>query len=609
MNSQSVMLPPINTGQSIVTINGIGLQNGGNNGSTTNAGVAKNKVKFYNGGYGRPDGPGKTEINTMKTGSVDLQSKSNKLNVHKDTASYRTEREITLHSFRELMNIFQDASDGGGLSMDEFKKAFGIVLGMGLTDEQMMILFMKIDANTDNSIDWDEFSTFMLLRAEGQNSMREDEETALFNTDPLSRRKFNFPTPHKDMIEKILWLPNLKRYITCSREGTVCYWSDKLKVQRTFRNVGAEINANLLLKKGKIKDIPQSTRASQFRWVHDMVYLENVSKIATASDDHQITIYDFTTMKTEIRLDTEDSIPLCLDFWYDVENPDSNESMLLYGTDSGFVNVYYIVNKFLFNVSGKKEHCTYISMESIPRAHISPVIGSIFGNSLADANNIEISESAKNMGVLSRRKAHQDWCVKVQFFPELHSIVSCSPDPMNSLVVATQSGKKKWNQISAPVRKGVNTFAYCRFPVTIVTGGTDREIRLWNPYRLKHPMAALKGHNSPIIDITINEQSGQIISLSVDKAIKVWDIRKHQCLQTLFDGTLQKPENIISKLLFGPTDLIAASTNFTTYSLKERNKTVEIPRSHEHPLRCALYNSNFKQVVSGCEGSVVNVWV
>ena len=122
--------------------------------------------------------------------------------------------------------------------MDEFKDAFGLVLGQGLTDEQMRLLFLQIDANTDNHVDWDEFSTFMLVRAEKQTKMIEESTTQLFDVPSPLNPIPKIQTPHREAIIAIIFIPTLKKYVTCSREGTVCYWSDRLKLQRSFQYVG-----------------------------------------------------------------------------------------------------------------------------------------------------------------------------------------------------------------------------------------------------------------------------------------------------------------------------------------------------------------------------------
>jgi hypothetical protein len=101
----------------------------------------------------------------------------------------------------------------------------------------MRVLFMKIDANTDNAVDWDEFSTFMLLRAEGENEMAEEEDKILFDQDAVNNVRSHVVTPHRDLIKKIIYIPQMNKYLTCSRDGTVCFWSESLKLQRCLRNL------------------------------------------------------------------------------------------------------------------------------------------------------------------------------------------------------------------------------------------------------------------------------------------------------------------------------------------------------------------------------------
>ncbi|KAJ3325279.1 hypothetical protein HDU76_013215 [Blyttiomyces sp. JEL0837] len=523
-----------------------------------------------------------------KMGGIALVANTNAVNVVKDKAMYRAEREINLNHFRELLMIFKRASKNGKQSMgiEEFKEAFGIVLGEGLTEQQMKLLFMQIDANTDNTVDWDEFSTFMLLRAERQSKMLEEASTQLFDVpNPL----LSIPkvmTPHRESIVNIIFLPASSRYVTCSREGTVCYWSDKLKMQSKRRNKVDELEDR------KAKNSRDRLMGkNEAPWINDFLFMPNVNKFAMSSDDHEISFFDYSTMECQLRLDLYDTVALTMDFWFDTENPDADESMLLYGTDQGYVNIFNFVNSRVFRKATTKRVCEVINMETL---HRNPV--------------------TKQYGTLSKRKAHNDWVLKVRYYHDLHAIVSCSADPLASLVVATQDGKNKWNLFSAPVHRGVNTFAYCRFPVSLVTGGTDRQLRLWNPHRLHHPMAALKGHNAPIIDITVNEMSGQILSLSADSVVKVWDIRKLQCLQTLVVVVHATIDDAIGKIHFTEElegKMIAASNSLTVYNLKGSHRTEAAKvsvKTHDYPLLSALFNPSFKQVVTGCYGGVINVW-
>ncbi|KAJ3391676.1 hypothetical protein HDU92_008925 [Lobulomyces angularis] len=178
-------------------------------------------------------------ISDAKNEEVKLATKLNQVNILKDSANYRTEREINLQNFRELLLIFQTAAKNGNgsITREQFKFHFTSLLGRDLNEEQMNHLFMNIAINSNDTIDWNDFSTFMLLRAEGQKRMREAAENQLFEIDPAILHRLPIQTPHKDQIGIILYLNKVKKYVTCGRDGTICYWSDKYKLQRCYKTL------------------------------------------------------------------------------------------------------------------------------------------------------------------------------------------------------------------------------------------------------------------------------------------------------------------------------------------------------------------------------------
>jgi WD40 repeat protein len=265
--------------------------------------------------------------------------------------------------------------------------------------------------------------------------------------------------------------------------------------------------------------------------------------------------------------------------------------MLLYATDAGTVNSFEFNEDKMAKVAVRQK-------------------------GLVETLNLEKESSSrklKQLGSLWKRKPHADWALKVKYIPDLKAIISCSPDPVDSLVFAQLDTSHKWEFQSLSITKGVNTFAFCKFPIAIVTGGTDRKIRVWNPHRFQNPMFTLKGHNSPIIDLTINNRHGHIISLSGDKVVKVWDIRNQVCIQTIINEHELRPDNLLSTVTFTDDDwgmsVITTSSSIQRYTLPKKNQIGYHPRSHNHPVRCLAYNSLFNQVISGCDGSVIGVWV
>lgn len=43
----------------------------------------------------------------------------------------------------------------------------------------------------------------------------------------------------------------------------------------------------------------------------------------------------------------------------------------------------------------------------------------------------------------------------------------------------------------------------------------------------------LRGHTSSVSQLALDEHLNHVFTLSIDKSIKVWDLRNHKCLQTI----------------------------------------------------------------------------
>ncbi|KAJ3372787.1 hypothetical protein HDU91_001902 [Kappamyces sp. JEL0680] len=294
-----------------------------------------------------------------------------------------------------------------------------------------------------------------------------------------------------------------------------------------------------------------------------------------------------STMERFLCFDLEKMNALCLDFY---PAKDNANAMLIYGTDSGNVNVFSFSEDRLLQVATRqKGQVDTIYLEKEPA-----------------------SPKLKQIGTVWKRRAHQDWVSMVKYIPELRLLVSVSPDSKDSFVVARFGNNHQWEFHSFSIQKGVNCFTFGIFPPTIATGGTDKKIRFWNPHRLSHPTATLKGHAAPVVDMTMNQVLGHVISLCSDKQVKIWDIRNQTCLQSIFNSIRQYPDNILSSVLFSIEDdggaIITASNTLFKYRLKRNLKLVSQTKSHDYSVRKILYNAPYKQIVSGCDGGTVNVW-
>ena len=84
-------------------------------------------------------------------------------------------------------------------------------------------------------------------------------------------------------------------------------------------------------------------------------------------------------------------------------------------------------------------------------------------------------------------------------------------------------------------RKGILSFAAVESLAVLVSGGLDRELLVW-PYIGAgggSAIAPLKGHESSVVQVVSDSEHAQVISLGADHTVRVWDLRKMQCVQLL----------------------------------------------------------------------------
>eukprot|EP00948_MAST-09A_sp_MAST-9A-sp1_P003840 g3840.t1 len=112
---------------------------------------------------------------------------------------------------------------------------------------------------------------------------------------------------------------------------------------------------------------------------------------------------------------------------------------------------------------------------------------------------------------------------------------------------------------------------------------------------------------SPIIDLTINEPNNQLISLSSDNVVKVWDLRNMKCVQTITESDRELIKSItydgVNECLIGAGHRLRLRP--LTREAVKGNEMIETP---EQPVCGALYNSNFHQIISVDPRSNVCLW-
>ena len=459
---------------------------------------------------------------------------------------------MNLHQLVELRAAFEQADvDGGGsLDVEEFIEAFGSVLGRNMTREKLALLFMKIDANSDGSVDWDEFINFVLL-----------ENKAAANAPDAGSSSFRFALPlpqggnsdrserhaHSGMVERLLVLPRgLDKCVSGSRDGTVRVWhTGSLAHLRTVRVSEA--------------------------WVSGLAYFERSNRIAVSSIDRSLSFLDGSSLEPIGHLGGLEASPLCLSAWHK-----HGCDRLLVGDDVGAVSLYA-------------------------------------------AEGDTAAQSHLRVHRLQRDLRHDDWVTKVCYYDDLNALVSASLDgtvKIGDLERAARGCHQELVELersggaSSNARKGVYSFDWSPTYRLLAASGVERLVSLWNPYTSSdRPLGTLAGHNASVSEVFYHHQQHLLISCSVDKVAKLWDLRMQRCLQTIHDDGVYRPEDRLSAFAFDEarSQLLTAATAPRAWPLVETAMRAATA-GHDAPVIAALYNVNFAQVVSGDESGRVCVW-
>ena len=80
--------------------------------------------------------------------------------------------------------------------------------------------------------------------------------------------------------------------------------------------------------------------------------------------------------------------------------------------------------------------------------------------------------------------------------------------------------------------KPISSIDFSEHHQLLISVGFDRDVFMWNPY-VDTAVSRLPGHIAPIIHTQFAKTTAEILSLSVDGILKVWDVRTLNCTQTI----------------------------------------------------------------------------
>ncbi|ETW10231.1 hypothetical protein H310_00586 [Aphanomyces invadans] len=464
----------------------------------------------------------------------------------------------------EQLHSLKEKFAGGDLTEVEFVRLFRETIDSTLSETQLTDLFQKIDANSDGTVSWDEFTNYMFLSGSDNaiSNLSDDMSCRYITTQPdkvvdvveagggdsSAVRPAN---NHKDIITRIVPLDKPHLYVTASRDGSVRTW-----------------NSNTLAY--------QTTIATGRNWITDCSYMKRSNRLAVSSMNRTLAFYDMSTGQPVGDLSEyskKQCIPLCLEY---VEKPSDEKEALVIGDDTGGITVMTTSNQWS-NCDGR------------PGAHQLETHG---------------------FSTRAKYKKHTDWITRVKWVHDMRAIVATSLDTNISIIdVERMVAKFEYSKH----KKGVFDLVWSSTSRLIASCGMERDISIWNPYSSQRAVATLRGHTASVLHLACDDDNFQIVSVSSDNIFKVWDIRNHRCLQTFADRfkSTGGADNRISSLLFDPKvpGLISATTHLARWPLKMiSSEEAELITKKAPCISC--YNSVFNQVLTAemSEEGVVKTW-
>ena len=472
--------------------------------------------------------------------------------------------------------------------MDEFRHAMRQALGKHLSDHELDLLFMKVDTNCDGTVDWDEYLSYMLLEYKEKDLMN-----AFTSDKPLPKEMVKTASQYQrfhDTIVAILHIPNnVKldnslfkvlddrggRYASVSKEGVINFWNMDMKNVR-------QVNIKPTQKHASI-------------WVTATVFMANVNLFAISTTSSRICMYDNSAnvFHKRVTVGDLDVSALCMDYWYDDLDP--SKSLLLWGDGRRTVTILVF--------AGCPQMC---SLHPTTFKHHSIQVPQQVAGTIMMPFIIKGFYCGVQGFVLAN--IHQDFVKEVEFIPELGSFISCSRDSNSSMYLGDIESKRLGAVFK--VRKGINSFSYCSKNNVLITGGYDAIVRVWNPYVPCTPVMLLTGHKSPVTFVIVNSIREQIISISEEKDIFIFDMSTQTCVQTLYRQWVPLGKRPIASAYFNEKRqaLLLATNQVAVFEHKDTEVQLQQMQSHIEPVNIVLYNKLFQVAVSASTDSIVAVW-
>ncbi|CAK9804570.1 WD repeat-containing protein on Y chromosome [Anthophora plagiata] len=500
----------------------------------------------------------------------------NEASIEKASDDFFKKKTIEEQCTEETLNHLHEAflgSENEEMNMTQLYDAFENILQIKMPKNEFEILFTKMNLKRDGQITWNEFISYLLVEFQKKDTSLQWQILRL----PITGNPQLLKSYHRTAIHKIMFCPEVLPdrsasfhkgcYLTITKEGIINYWTLDLEYERSAQSVNPCLKVQQTL-------------------ITDMIVMPDVQVVCTSSTECDLRFYDTVAKKFDLRVMISglEYAVICMDYYFSKNIKE--DSYIILGDMSGSVNIisFNSAERGPFKQDPQRD-TLFIRYESVLKGEL------------------------KGMKISEFKYVHSDWVKQVAYCGSLRAFMSSSRCCNCSLLFSDLTGTRI--QYIFKVNMGISCFIFCEESQSLITGGPDCIVRVWNPFVTRRPNSIFQGHCTAICALIVQNSGKRVYSLSKDKCIKVWDVLAQSCIQTYNGLPSELGEHTSMTIVYNTLNhkMIIASAMIAVITCDPRvSEETSDGFTHTKPVTCVLYNHLYKVVISTGVDSCIIVW-